>query len=211
MAHAQGRYDEAIQHYLQALRDYPNHVALWISLAQSAVEKKDFETARAALHRALELDPSRDDIRRALETLERMGANVEKQGSRAEVRANGTPPLQDMLAQANAAITQGNLHVARDILEQAIASYPDDIEVLKSLASVAMAQGDYWAAQDQLISAIELSPTDPELHNQLAIAYQRAGDYEMAARAFQQVLTLDPTNSDARAGLAELARTQRSA
>lgn len=70
IARAQGHHDEAARHYRQALEHHPDNVDLWVASGRLAIEVNDPETARAALQRALALDPSRQDARRALETLE---------------------------------------------------------------------------------------------------------------------------------------------
>jgi len=69
IARAQGHHDEAARYYRQALEHHPNDVDLWVASGRLAIEVNDPETARAALQRALALDPSRQDARRALETL----------------------------------------------------------------------------------------------------------------------------------------------
>lgn len=70
LARAQGRFEEAARHYLEALEYHPDSPPLWIAAGKLALEVGDRETARAAFQRALALEPFNSEVRQALDGLE---------------------------------------------------------------------------------------------------------------------------------------------
>lgn len=52
-----GRYDEAVAEYQRAIADDPGYVLAYVNLAAAHIERGDAGAARAALDKALELDP----------------------------------------------------------------------------------------------------------------------------------------------------------
>lgn len=70
MACLQGSYDEAINYYTQALNDHPGKIELWIAMGQLALKTDRPDSARTSFQRALALDPAREDVRQALESVQ---------------------------------------------------------------------------------------------------------------------------------------------
>lgn len=67
----QGRYEEAGQLYLEALKDHPQNIDLWMACGRYALVVNRLDLAKAAFQRVLELDP---DLEEAREALQRLGS-----------------------------------------------------------------------------------------------------------------------------------------
>lgn len=70
MACLNSSYDEAINYYTQAVNDHPDKIELWIAMGQLALKTDRPDSARTSFQRALALDPAREDVRQALESVQ---------------------------------------------------------------------------------------------------------------------------------------------
>jgi CheY-like chemotaxis protein len=68
----QGKFDEAVQCYLSALKKHHDHAGLHHNLGVLYVSRKDYKTGRAYLQRALLLDPRFDEAKAMLQRLDQM-------------------------------------------------------------------------------------------------------------------------------------------
>ncbi len=52
-----GDYERAVEYYLRAIEESPEHVGAWHSLANAYVQLKDYDRALTAIERAIQLKP----------------------------------------------------------------------------------------------------------------------------------------------------------
>ena len=116
--------------------------------------------------------------------------------------------LRQVLEQSNAAVANGQLHVAASALHDFVRELPDVAGAQAALGAVLLAQGKPGQAVPHLKRASELAPGDVNLRNQLGVALFQTGDSEAAEEAFLAALQLAPTDVDALLNAVEVYRSQ---
>lgn len=217
---AVGQTDTALEHLRRAAELEPARATIWTAYSKALLTAGQPEHAYACSHRATQLAPddgtawrqhaavaqSRDDIRGALEALER-----------AVEHAPGAPEdKQWLIYYANLAIANGETERGRNALQSASNLDPNDADLLYELAQLhgtterlALLQravdlqpdraawrtelarllvnrGDHRAALDHLKRAIITEPTQPGNWLALAAAYRQVGDDDAAEETLRQ-------------------------
>lgn len=78
---------------------------------------------------------------------------------------------------------------ARQLAEDALASFPEDADSMALLAAIASEQGDPEAAETWLTRAIETRPDAPQVWANLGRHYQRLGRFGDAEALYERALT----------------------
>ncbi len=89
-----------------------------------------------------------------------------------------------------------NLDQARDLLQKAVLTKPDDGEIIDSLGWVMLRQGDVAGAVRRLERASELQPDDATINAHLGDAYWAAGRKREAADQWRRALVFKPEPED---------------
>jgi len=83
------------------------------------------------------------------------------------------------------------------LLEEMVASHPDDVEHVCALADAYADRGSWADAIKAYEAATVLDATNADLHNSLGTIYEEVGDPEKAERAYRQAIVLRPNDSTA--------------
>ena len=135
----------------QLAQAYPNDADAWFTLAQVALNFKEFDTARAALHKTIRLDPKRRDAYLLL---------ADSYFSQNDPNA-GVDVLRDMLQQfpqdqrlrltyARALHEAGHRQEARELLANMLKKAPNDQDLRFAVALMALESGDLKTAEREL-------------------------------------------------------------
>ncbi len=98
--------------------------------------------------------------------------------------------------------TLGNPERAATVATQALALYPDDLELLMVAGRALIESGQSAKAIDYLDQAIAKAPTDWHIYSALGVAYDQEGKIKQARAAYNQALRLSPGNAQVLSNLA---------
>jgi tetratricopeptide (TPR) repeat protein len=162
---ARGSAADAIATYQRALRDNPRQVTLDILLGELYDRQHDFDQAKAAYQKALELDSNNALASNNLAyLLLENGGNVDEAVSLAQTARRGAPDSPGV------ADTLGWALYRKGYYQQSIDLFQEALR----------------------LAAKGSGPDNPNLHYHLGLAYQKAGHPEQAKKELERVLQLNP-------------------
>jgi tetratricopeptide (TPR) repeat protein len=167
---AGGSVDAAIATYLQALKDNPREVTLYLQLGDLYTSKQEWDKAKEAYQHVLAIKPQ-DALASGhlANMILRNGGDLDLAASLAETARRGMP------MSPNAADSLGWVYYQKGAYNLAIRMF---VEALKL--------GDKNHA-----------PDDANIHYHLALAYEKTGQDLQARQQLERVLKIDPNAGDA--------------
>ncbi|HEY64311.1 MAG TPA: glycosyltransferase [Caldilineae bacterium] len=123
-------------------------------------------------------------------------------------RATVQELVNELLAEGQAALEQGDLEAAAREFARVVEQYPDLAAAHTALGSTLVALGRIEEAIPHLRRATELAPQAAALHNQLGVALYQMNDLEGAEAAFRRAREADPQDVEALLNLVDLYRVQ---
>jgi tetratricopeptide (TPR) repeat protein len=215
---AEGRLDEAEQHFRAALRhDSANprtHLGLarlafargrWAeSLASLQAAAASPFTQKAACRLLAQVHQAAGDATAAAQDTQRLSQLPEDRPSPPPYFARETAQLLEdrtALSHAEQLVGQGRLADALAILQRLADRYPDWGRAWLNLGQVLMQGQNYAAAEPALRKAARLIPGLAKPHFYLGVALTERGRHQEAAAAFRQATELQPDYAAAHFGL----------
>ncbi|MFL6257012.1 MAG: tetratricopeptide repeat protein [Pyrinomonadaceae bacterium] len=204
---AQGKIEQAVKEYNEAIRADPNLAAAHNNLGSAYFAAARFEEAAAAFRRAVELDPNYGQAHFNL-ALTQLKLGREREADAA---------LQSAL---RAYYTAGDEHFKAGRMKEAEESYrgmlqidPEYVPALLRLGLVCNDARRFEEAAGHLRRAAARQPDNPFAHEELAEALYGLNQYAEAASAADRALKLSPDSPGAHyfAGLARASLGQRDA
>lgn len=203
--HRQGKLDEAIACYEDALRLDPVHVRAHINLGNALLQRDRVQEAIVHLQAALRIEPLDAAAQNNLgAALLRAGQFVRaEEAFRAALRLE--PGYTDARANLGAVLVeQGQMDTAIDEFRQATSSSPDSVQPHFNLARLYERRGDRARAVEQLRELVRLAPEDPAYRYRLGAQLAALGRLDEAAACMEQALARKPGWAPAAQGLAQL-------
>jgi tetratricopeptide (TPR) repeat protein len=157
-------YKKSIEDFTAALDLTPNDPVLWKHRAMAYGSLREFEPAIRDFTKTLELDPNAKDAR------ESFGATY------------------SVMAAEKADAKQ--FQEAADLMDKAIAVYPEAAVFYHQRGSCFFHLGEYQKAIDDLNVAIGKEPTKPDHYENRALSLQRLGRHEEADADFEKAKEL---------------------
>jgi tetratricopeptide (TPR) repeat protein len=187
-----GRTNDALAAVERALAASPDHVVAHFNRAFILAETGRRDEAAKEIQEVLRLDPEHAQARSLGDRL-------------AEASRATTADLDE----ARALIAGGDFGRAREVLEEAVESSPEDPD-LYDLLGIALARtGHRRGARDAFLRAIALAPERLDSRERLGALLHQAGDRQGARSQFEVVLKADPNRRPARFSLGLLALEER--
>ena len=206
----QGRVEEAVAHYREALRIKPDNEEAHNNLGAALSGQGRAAEAIAHYREALRLKPD------AVEAHNNLGLALAGQGQADEAIAQYREALRlnpDMAVAhdnlGNALLGQGRAEEAAAQYREALRIKPDYAEAHNSWGNVLFGQGRPEEAVAQYREALRLKPDYLEAHYNLGLALARQGRMDDAALEFEAALRINPGLEPARRNLAALRRLGR--
>jgi tetratricopeptide (TPR) repeat protein len=141
--------------------------------------------AAEAYAKALEMDPTRTDVRLELaETMEQQHRLDEALAHYRRCREERPVEPRALSGMARCLFGQGQRDEAEQVYRQVLARWPDDLEAQVGLARIELATGRAEEALRLLRPALERMPHDRKLRYSLAVALRTIGEHEEAERHF---------------------------
>jgi tetratricopeptide (TPR) repeat protein len=199
---AQGRRDEALACYRQALGLRPGSAAACTDLGVALGQLGQADEAVVAFRQALRLDPSYAKAHHNL------GVALAQQGRQDEAVAALREALRLKPDYAEACYNLGIALAQLGRRDEAIACYreavrlrPDYPDALNNLGLALTETGRSGEAAVLLRQAVRLRPDLAEGHNNLGLALAELGHFDEAVGAYEQALRLRPGYADAHGNL----------
>ena len=193
----QGKLNQAIEVYRQAVAVDPENAAIYVALAQVQVFAGDYPGAQASAERALLLSPSNSMAHSVRAWV------LDFQGSPLEAEASIKRALEldpnNAVAHAFYAeilIDQGPNNAMRAAEESKVAQElaPNSLITHRARGYVLEATANYEEAVREYQAAIGMNSNIPDLHLQLGINYSALGIYDQAVQEFSNANALNPAD-----------------
>lgn len=204
----QGRLDEALAQFEEAVRKQPDYLEGQVSIAVILIEKGRLDEAIPRLEKALALDPQ------CWFAHANLGLVRQKQGRRPEAIAHFRKAVElnpkHLVARTNlgrALAEEGRLEEAAEHFQAAVKLAPQDAASRVNLANALLDGGRFAEAVEQYHKALELDPRCPGVRPGLAEALARQGQFAAALRELRQAYQADPNDPAVLNGLAWLLAT----
>jgi tetratricopeptide (TPR) repeat protein len=193
----QGKLNQAIQAYNQAIVAQPNDPTTYIALAEVQVFAGDYKDAEASAENALLLNPN-NSMAHAMRAwaLDFQGNTLGAEGS-----IKTALQLDDRNAVAHAfyaeiLVDEGAESIPKAITESQVAQTlaPDTLITHRARGYVLEATANYEDAVREYQEAIKINGNIPDLHIQLGINYSGLGIYDQAVQEFGKANALNPAD-----------------
>ncbi len=195
---AQGKMDQAMAHYAEALRLKPDLAKTHNNLGLALAAQGKMDQARAQYAEALRLKPD------YAEAHNNLGLALAAQGEMDQAVAHYAEALR---LNPDLAETHNNLGVAlaaQGKMDQAVAQYAEALRLKPDLAGAHNNLGLALAAQGQMdqamahyAEALRLKPDYAEAHNNLGLALAAQGQMDQAVAHYAEALRLKPDYAEA--------------
>ncbi len=193
----QGKLNQSIQAYMQAIAVEPNNAAIYVSLAEVQVFAGDYKDAQASAENALLLDPS-NSMAHAMRAwaLDFEGNTLEAEASikRALELDSNNAVAHAFYAEILVDEGEGGIQQAIEESKVAQALAPDTLITHRARGYVLEATGNYEDAVREYQAAIGINKNIPDLHLQLGINYSALGIYDQAVQEFSNANALNPAD-----------------
>lgn len=166
----QKQWQQAVECFTQATIEQPNHAPSHFKLGMSHFRLKEYETALAAVNRALELDPSQTQWQEQLDQTARHVAAKAKQSP-----SDKEQTIRDQLER----LDNPSAHL------------------YNQLAHTLRKQGKWWQEIEALKSAIALESNHPTWFYRLGEALEVMNRYQQAAKAYGNAIELKNGKAEA--------------
>jgi cellulose synthase operon protein C len=193
-----GEMDEATRVADEILQKSPTHPdALNLRAAIYAVQQ-DYKQAATIYERLVAAEPHRASPRRALINSLIMDGQLEKaagviEEARKQAGGNDVRLLyQDALLQ----MRRENYNGARELAQQILRGYPDDMPTLLIIGSADLHLGNYEPAKETLRRVVEQLPRHDGARRLLITAYVRSGQTNQAIEVLQPLLQRPDVEAD---------------
>ena len=214
----QGRTEEAVEHYLQALKIKPDYVMARNNLGTVFANEGKLDEAIFHYEKALRAKPDNPmtlyNIGRAFYGQENFSqaAYYFKEALRYDPEHVG--------AHNNLAIilfTLGELDEAFLHYSKALQTHPEDADIHYNLGNLLMKKGKYSEAKAHFTQALvtvhfaqggEINPEYAKIYNKIGLILVQKGKLEQAGRFFLKAIQINPEFTEARQNLENLKQTE---
>jgi putative PEP-CTERM system TPR-repeat lipoprotein len=209
---AQGKYDEAIIEYGNALKATPNAADLRYKRGRAYESTGELVRAYADFARAGDLDPANVDAQMRAGTLLLAAREFGLARARAELALEADPshvPAHILLGNAMAGLNEFGPALRQ--IQQAIDLDPSSAPAWTALGAVTFVGGRRAEAEEAFRKAVSLAPSSVDARLALANYEWASGRIEAAEGTLKQALALEPDHDGAHRALALLYITNKRA
>ncbi|MBI4850339.1 MAG: tetratricopeptide repeat protein [Acidobacteria bacterium] len=212
----QGRYDEALDLFNQAIKIFPKEDPaqsyIYLNLARIYHKRKDYPQSIKSFRRAIELSLPDALLNQELAVILAESGNLNEAKTQLEKAIELKPNFAE--AQYNLAIILTSLNKPQEALKYfylATLSEPNNIITYNFYGKALLNEGQFQEAANEFLKAINLAKTSEpknillaELYNNLGVAYSQLQRYNEALQEFEKALEVDQNYINASKNLASL-------
>ena len=188
----QGRIEEAIAQYHQALQLDPNAWDALNDLGVALAARGRFDEAIMNYRKSLEIDPNRfavqNNLGHALAAEGRFDEAMEYYRRAIQINPNFADALNNL---GNALAARGRPDEAIKYYRQAIQINPDFSEALNNLGVALADKGQFDEAIETYRQAIQIKPNDGNALDNLGVTLTARGQFDEAIENYRQAIQLD--------------------
>ncbi|MGA2789088.1 MAG: tetratricopeptide repeat protein, partial [Verrucomicrobiota bacterium] len=194
----EGRVEEAMEHYLKAVRINPNNPEVLTDLGVALAAKGQFDEAIENYRKVIQINPDFDSA------LFNLGIALAAKGRFDEAIENYYKAIQISPNNSKALYNLGNTLAAMGRFDEAIENYrkanqisPNKPEVLNNLGAALAAKGRFDEAIDDYYKAIQIDPNYPKAQNNLGNALAAQGRFDEAIGNYRKAIQINPNYYEA--------------
>lgn len=192
-----GLLEQSLFSLQAALERAPFDVGLLISVGRACMDIGYYEQAEFYLRNALSMDPENISAIDGLLELRDRGIHLQVRDG---VEGAGET-VSGKIQRAMMLLRQGDMDGARAILDEALESAPENLDLVFADATWYLTSGEPQKAIAGYERCHEHNPRNTIIMNNLAAAYQQTGRTDEAIAMWRRILTLDPPNAKAKSNL----------
>jgi tetratricopeptide (TPR) repeat protein len=189
----QGRTEEAIKHYLQALRSNPDYARAYYNLSNAYAEQGKYKKVIEACKQAIRINPDYADAHYNLGVAYGESGKYEEaiEAFKQVIRID-PDHLQAHYNLGGVYARLGKYREAIEAFQQVIRIDPDYALVRNNLGIAYGALGKYKEAAEAFQQAIRIDPDYADAHLSLGFAYLSLNDRDSALEQYKILKSLDP-------------------
>lgn len=202
----QGKYDQAFDEFVKALKVDPSFAAPHFNLGRLYEQQRRYPEALEQYRQCLQLDPSHSMADRAMK---RLGfATVEEPAAPSAPASDAPIRLDEQKEEVQRFVARGDLDRAEERLLVLLRGHRDDGELHSLLARVYERRNNLAQSIAELQRARDLMPDSVDVAYRLAANLYRAGNFDEAKRLAEGAARLNPGHYQSQylLGLIELRR-----
>ncbi len=198
----QGRVDDAVFHFQQALQIRPGYADSWFNLGNALLQQGRVDDAMVHFQQALQIRPGYADAHFNLGVALVRKGNVDEAIAQFQQAVEIEPDdAEARLALGNALLQQGRVDEAMVYFRTARQIEPDDAEAHLALGNALLQQGRVDDAMVHFQQALQIEPKNAEAQCDLGAALFRKGNIDDAIAHFQKALEIKPGFTEAHINL----------
>lgn len=205
---ADGKVDEAIIQYQNAIQQDPRFGEAYFKLATAAMRKGDLQTAYEESLRAADLLPEDVDaqvLAGQMHVLAKQFPDAQSRAERALALDGDNVDAHILLGNALAGLQ--DLDAAVSQVEQAIATDPDRADAYASLGGLQFVRGNREEAEAAFLRGVQIAPDSIDARLALGNFYLFSGRMDRVEGVLRDALEIEPTHVLANRGLYLLYRS----
>jgi len=205
----QGRLDEAIAEFEEAIRLDPDHADAHVNLGTAYHQQGKFEEAIAELQVAVELEPDDATAYRNLGTAYGEQGQAEEAAAAYEKAIELDPDFGEVHGDLAGVYTRlGRLGEAIAAGEKAVELAPEYAMAYNNLGFAYYTQGMHDEAIAEYQEAIRIDPDFGKAHDNLGVAYMMQGQLDQAIAEFEEAIKVNPGYAGGHVNLGTAYQTQ---
>jgi tetratricopeptide (TPR) repeat protein len=204
----QGKTDEAIVHYREAIELRPSYAEAHYNLGRLLARKGQLDDAVTHYEKALEINPADAEAQNNLGVTLFGSGRVDEAIAHYQEALKIRPDYAEASCNlASALLSKGDLDGAIAYYSMCLALLPNQAEPEHNLASALLRKGRTDEAIAHYKKALELRPDSADAHANLGSAFLEKGRVQDAIAAYRNALRISPENVPAQTNLAWLLAT----
>jgi tetratricopeptide (TPR) repeat protein len=204
----QGKTDEAIAHYREAIELRPSYAEAHYNLGRLLARKGQLDDAVTHYEKALEINPADAEAQNNLGVTLFGSGRVDEAIAHYQEALKIRPDYAEASCNlASALLSKGDLDGAIAYYSMCLALLPNQAEPEYNLASALLRKGRTDEAIAHYKKALELRPDSADAHANLGSAFLEKGRVQDAIAAYRNALRISPENVPAQTNLAWLLAT----
>src|SRR5580704_10167257 len=191
----QGKTDEAIAHYREAIELRPSYAEAHYNLGRLLARKGQLDDAVTHYEKALEIDPADAEAQNNLGVTLFGSGRVDEAIAHYQEALKIRPDYAEASCNlASALLSKGDLDGAIAYYSMCLALLPNQAEPEHNLASALLRKGRTDEAIAHYKKALELRPDSADAHANLGSAFLEKGRVQDAIAAYRNALRISPEN-----------------